>query len=58
MFSDPLTAFTNIFKMSVKTGYLPSLWEIAVTPIFKNGDRSAASNHRSISLTSVIGKML
>lgn len=54
--SDPLT---NIFKMLVNTGYVPSLWKaVNVAAIFKEGIRSAASNFCPISLTLVIGKLL
>ena len=54
--SEPLV---NIFRKSVDSGEVPSLWRQAnVTPIFKKGDRTLASNYRPVSLTSVVGKLL
>ena len=49
----------RIFWKSVDSGEVPSLWRQAnVTPIFKKGDRTLMSNHRPVSLTSVVGKLL
>lgn len=48
-----------IFSKSLEQGIVPDDWRIAnVTPIFKKGSKSQASNYRPISLTSVVGKLL
>lgn len=45
--------------MSLASGTLPIKWKQAnITPIFKKGDRTIASNYRPISLTSVACKIL
>ena len=50
---------TRIFNLSIRTGCVPRDWrEAEVTPIFKKGDRSQASNYRPISLTSIVGKIM
>ena len=50
---------TEIFKKSFASGELPSKWlQAVITPIFKKGDRSDASNYRPVSLTSIICKTL
>lgn len=50
---------TDTFRMSAKCGYASSLIEIAnVTPIFKEGDRSATSDYPAISLASLVGNIL
>ena len=48
-----------IFTHSLSSGVVPpSLKQAEITPVFKSGDRSVASNYRPISLTSVISKVL
>ena len=48
-----------IFQKSLDTGILPSPWLCAnISPIFKKGDRSVASNYRPVSLTSICCKTL
>ena len=43
----------------MEQGVVPEYFRKAnVTPIFKNGDRSEAGNYRSISLTSIVGKLM
>ena len=50
---------TEIFKKSFASGELPSKWlQAVITPIFKKGDRTDASNYRPVSLTSIICKTL
>ena len=47
-----------IFNKSLCEKNVPSMWKLAnVTPIFKKGSKSLASNYRPISLTSVIVKL-
>ena len=48
-----------LFKLSVSLGKLPSSWKCAtISPIFKKGDISCASNYRPISLTSIACKIM
>ena len=43
----------------IKSGIIPQQWKYAIiAPIFLKGDRSLAKNYRSVSLTSVICKVL
>ena len=47
-----------IFNQSLRSGVIPEDFKIAnVTPIFKKGDKTKASNYRPISLTSIAGKI-
>ena len=51
-------ALTVIFQMSLDSGTLPLDWKRAnISPIFKKGDRSKASNYRPVSLTCVACKL-
>ncbi|XP_065654771.1 uncharacterized protein LOC136081386 [Hydra vulgaris] len=55
-FTLPLTL---IFRESLKTSQLPIQFKSAnVTPIYKKGDKTVASNYRPISLTSIPCKIL
>ena len=48
-----------LFKQSISSGVIdPSLKRAAIVPVLKSGDRTAPSNYRPISLTSVIIKVL
>ena len=50
---------TLIFQRSIDTGEIPVSWLRAnITPIFKKGDRTLASNYRPVSLTSICSKLL
>jgi hypothetical protein len=49
----------HIFKLSFQSSSLPSGWlKALVTPIYKKGDKTLASNYRSISLTSICCKLM
>ena len=51
--------FTLVFQASLQQGIIPDDWRNAlVSPLFKKGDRSAPSNYRPISLTSICCKVL
>ena len=53
------SALTLLFQASLDQSQIPSDWkEGLVTPIFKKGERSKASNYRPISLTSICCKVL
>ena len=48
-----------IFKRSLQSGEVPDEWRQAVvTPIYKKGCRSDASNYRPVSLTSIVCKCM
>ena len=52
-------ALTLLFQASIDQQTIPKDWKTAlITPIFKKGDRSKASNYRPVSLTSICSKML
>ena len=56
--ADPLA---NLFKLSMDTGILPMEWKLGnVSPIHihKKGSRQIPGNYRSVSLTSVVGKVM
>ena len=49
----------HLFNLSLKHGQLPQEWKQAtVTPVYKKGNRSLASNYRPISLLSILSKVL
>ena len=51
--------FTSLFNQSLSSEILPSDWKTAnVTPVFKKGNRSLASNYHPISLVCVACKLL
>jgi hypothetical protein len=53
----PILSF--IFQTSLDTGQLPQDWKLAhISPIYKKGERTKASNYRPVSLTSVPCKIL
>ncbi len=44
-----------LFKKSMSSGELPPVWKCAfITPVFKNGDKTAVENYRPISVTCAI----
>jgi hypothetical protein len=48
-----------IFNKSLQEGVVPPDWKLAnVSPIFKKGNRTSASNYRPISLTSIICRLM
>ena len=54
-----LPFLTRFYNLSLQTGQLPCQWKTAkITPVFKGGDRSCPQNHRPISQTSVLCRLL
>ena len=52
-------AMKLIFQASYNQGQAPDDWNNAfITPLFKKGDKSKASNYRPVSLTSVTSKVM
>ena len=52
-------ALCIIFQKSLDTGEIPKSWlQANISPIFKKGDRTLASNYRPVSLTSVCSKII
>ena len=52
------TPLLILFNRSLSECIFPDSWKIAhVTPIFKKGDRTLASNYRPVSLLSCVGKL-
>ena len=52
-------ALALVFQSSLDCGRVPRDWTMAhVVPLFKKGDKSAASNYRPVSLTSICSKAL
>ena len=50
---------TQIFRYSMMTGTLPSIWTHShIIPLFKKGDKSLAANYRPIALTCTLVKVL
>ena len=51
-------SLTHIFNKSFHTAQVPQLFKMAnVTPLFKSGDRSVASNYRPISLLPTVARI-
>ena len=54
-----LKSLTKIFRDLINSAKFPFDFKTAnVTPIFKKGDESLASNYRSITLTYIVGQFL
>ena len=52
------TPLYYLFRQSLDTGTCPSLWKSAdITPVYKKGDASLASNYRPISITPAICRL-
>ena len=52
-------AISLLFQASLDQGVVPEIWKKAfVSPIFKKGDKAAATNYRPISLTCILCKTL
>jgi len=52
-------ALALVFQASLDQGQIPDDWHTAhITPIYKKGDKSKASNYRPVSLTSITCKLL
>ncbi len=50
---------SSLFNVSLSSGMVPVEWKLSnITPVFKNGDSSVASNYRPISLLSLPSKLL
>ena len=48
-----------MFNLSLEEGLVPSEWKEAnITPLFKKGSRNKSELYRSVSLTSVVSKLL
>ncbi len=59
MASEITPIMTDIFRQSLATGTLPSVWKTAhVSPIFKKGAVYAAENYRPVSLTCIPCKLM
>ena len=57
--SELAPALTLLFQATLHQGRIPHEWKSAyVSPIFKKGDKSKASNYRPISLTSIVCKVI
>ena len=55
--SELTPALGLLYQSSLNSGTVPTDWkEALITPLFTKGDRTAASNYRPVSLTSVISK--
>ena len=53
------TSLCKLFSLSLSTGYFPTEWKCSsITPVYKSGDESLASNYRPISLLSIPSKIL
>ena len=53
------TPLAHVFNMSLQEGIVPLEWKEAnIIPLFKKGSRNKSVNYRSVSLTSVICKVL
>ena len=59
LFKEISTPLANFFNLSLEKGIVPSEWKEAnITPLFKKGSRNKPENYRSVSLTSVVCKLL
>ena len=53
------TPLAKLINLSLDEGIVPSEWKEAnITPLFKKGSRNKPDNYRTVSLTSVVCKLL
>ena len=53
------TPLAKLFNLSIEEGIVPSEWkEAKITTVFKKGSRNKPENYRTVSLTSVVCKLL
>ena len=53
------TPLAKLFNLSLEEGIVPSEWKEAnITPLFKKGSKNKSEKYRSVSLTSVVCKLL
>ena len=49
----------RIFNISLRTGHVPRLFKVSrVSPLYKGGDRSSATNYRPVSLLPIVSRLL
>ena len=55
----PFYVLTYLFNLTLSSGTLPTQWQCCIiTPVYKKGSRDDPSHYRSVSLTSVLCRVL